>query len=144
MSSWFEIHDPAVAAYILHNAPPKRLASGFDWAEGPLWFGDHACLLFSDIPNDRVLSWSEAGLTAFRQPANHASGHTRDRQWRLVSCKHATRRVTRTERDGSTPVIADGDQGKRLKTPTMSSWPVTATSGPRPGTGSTASRRTGT
>jgi gluconolactonase len=114
---WFEIHDPAFAAFVLHNAPPKQLATGFDWAEGPVWFGDHGCLLFSDIPNDRILRWSEAGLTTFRQPANFANGHTRDRQGRLVSCEHGLRRVTRTEWDGSITVIADSYQGKPLNSP---------------------------
>jgi sugar lactone lactonase YvrE len=117
MSSWFEIHDPAFAAYVMHNAPPKRLATGFDWVEGPVWFGDHGCLLFSDIPNNRILRWSEEGLTTFRQPANYANGHTRDRQGRLVSCEHGTRRVTRTEWDGSITVIADSYQGKPLNSP---------------------------
>jgi gluconolactonase len=115
--SWHETHDPAFAAYILHNAPPKRLAGGFDWAEGPVWFGDHGCLLFSDIPNNRILRWSEDGLTTFRAPANYANGHTRDRQGRLVSCEHGLRRVTRTEWDGSVTVLADSYQGKPLNSP---------------------------
>lgn len=114
---WFEIHDPAFATYVMHNAPPKRLATGFDWAEGPVWFGDHGCLLFSDIPNNRILRWSEDGLTTFRQPANYANGHTRDRQGRLISCEHGTRRVTRTEWDGKITVIADGYDGKPLNSP---------------------------
>jgi gluconolactonase len=114
---WYEINDPAFAAFILHNAPPKRLASGLDWAEGPVWFGDHGCLLFSDIPNDRILRWSEAGLTTFRQPSNFANGHTRDRQGRLISCEHGLRRVTRTEWDGSITVIADSYRGKPLNSP---------------------------
>lgn len=116
-ASCFEIHDPAFAAHVLHNAPLKKLAEGFDWAEGPVWFGDQQCLLFSDIPNDRILRWSEAGLTTFRQPANYSNGHTRDRQGRLVSCEHGTRRVTRTEWDGSITVIADSYRGKRLNSP---------------------------
>ncbi len=113
----FEIHDPAFAAFVLPNAPVKRLASGFDWAEGPVWFGDHQCLLFSDIPNDRILRWSEAGLTTFRAPANFSNGHTRDHQGRLISCEHGTRRVTRTEWDGSVTVIADSYRGKPLNSP---------------------------
>lgn len=116
-SSCFEIVDPAFGAYVLHNAPLKKLAEGFDWAEGPVWFGDQQCLLFSDIPNDRILRWSEAGLTTFRAPANHANGHSRDRQGRLISCEHGTRRVTRTEWDGQITVIADGYLGKRLNSP---------------------------
>ncbi|HLQ18599.1 MAG TPA: SMP-30/gluconolactonase/LRE family protein [Tabrizicola sp.] len=116
-ASWFEIVDPAFGSYVLFNAPLKKLVGGFDWAEGPVWFGDHQCLLFSDIPNDRILRWSEAGLTTFRAPSNYANGHTRDRQGRLVSCEHGTRRVTRTEWDGSVTVIADSYQGKRLNSP---------------------------
>lgn len=116
-ASWFEIVDPTFGQYVLFNAPLKKLAEGFDWAEGPVWFGDQQCLLFSDIPNDRILRWSESGLTTFRAPANHSNGHTRDRQGRLISCEHGTRRVTRTEWDGSITVIADSYQGKRLNSP---------------------------
>jgi gluconolactonase len=116
MSS-FEIIDPVFASYVMTYAPVKKLAEGFDWAEGPVWFGDHGCLLFSDIPNDRILRWSEAGLTTFRQPSNYANGHTRDLLGRLVTCEHGTRRVTRTEWDGSITVIADSYRGKRLNSP---------------------------
>ncbi len=114
----FEIHDPVFATYVLSNAPLKHLASGFDWAEGPVWFGDANCLLFSDIPNNRMLRWTpDDGITVYRQPSNYTNGHTRDRQGRLVSCEHGTRRVTRTEWDGSITVIADNYQGKRLNSP---------------------------
>lgn len=116
-ASWFEIVDPAFSRYVLFNAPLKKLAGGFDWAEGPVWFGDHQCLLFSDIPNDRIMRWSEAGLTTFRAPAHYSNGHTRDREGRLISCEHGTRRVTRTEWDGSITVIADSYRGKRLNSP---------------------------
>jgi gluconolactonase len=112
-----QIIDPAFGRFVLHNAPVKRLASGFDWAEGPVWFGDMDCLLFSDIPNDRILRWTEAGLTTFRQPAQFANGHTRDRQGRLVSCEHGLRRVTRTDWDGQITVIADSYRGRRLNSP---------------------------
>jgi gluconolactonase len=115
--SCFDVHDPVFATYVLHNAPVKRLATGFDWAEGPVWFGDQGCLLFSDIPNNRILRWSEEGLTTFRQPANYTNGHTRDRQGRLISCEHGGRRVTRTEWDGTITVIADGYQDKPLNSP---------------------------
>lgn len=116
-ASCFEIHDPAFGAYVMHNAPLKNLADGFDWTEGPVWFGDQQCLLFSDIPNDRILRWSETGLTTFRQPANYSNGHSRDRQGRLISCEHGLRRVTRTEWDGTITVIADSYQGKPLNSP---------------------------
>jgi gluconolactonase len=115
--SWYQAVDPVFSSYVLFNAPLKKLADGFDWAEGPVWFGDHECLLFSDIPNNRILRWSEAGLTTFRAPSNYANGHTRDRQGRLVSCEHGLRRVTRTEWDGSITTIADSYQGKRLNSP---------------------------
>lgn len=112
-----QIIDPAFAGYVLHNAPLKRLAGGFDWAEGPVWFGDHQALLFSDIPNDRILRWSESGLTTYRAPANYSNGHTRDLQGRLISCEHGTRRLTRTEWDGSVTVLAESYAGKRLNSP---------------------------
>jgi gluconolactonase len=116
--AFFEAADARFGQYVMHNAPLKCLATGFDWVEGPVWMGDAGCLLFSDIPNDRILRWTpEVGITTYRQPSNYANGHTRDRQGRLVSCEHGTRRVTRTEWDGSLTVIADGYQGKRLNSP---------------------------
>lgn len=115
--SFYETVDPAFGAYVLFNAPLKRIATGFDWAEGPVWVGDALCLLFSDIPNNRILRWTPEGLTTFRQPSNFANGHTRDRQGRLLSCEHGTRRVTRTEWDGRITVIADSYRGKPLNSP---------------------------
>jgi gluconolactonase len=115
--SFFETIDPAFGRYVMFNAPVKRLATGFDWVEGPVWFGDANCLLFSDIPNNRILRWSEDGVTVYRQPSNFANGHTRDRQGRLVSCEHGSRRVTRTGLDGTVTIVADGYQGKRLNSP---------------------------
>lgn len=116
--SFFESHDPAFERFILGNAPVKQLATGFDWLEGPVWFGDAGCLLFSDIPSNRILRWTpEVGITTYRAPSNYANGHTRDRQGRLVSCEHGARRVTRTEHDGSLTVIADGFDGKPLNSP---------------------------
>ncbi|MBB4008766.1 SMP-30/gluconolactonase/LRE family protein [Allorhizobium taibaishanense] len=116
--SFFEVSDPAFGRFVMGNAPVKKLATGFDWVEGPVWFGDLDCLLFSDIPNNRVMRWTPDGtLTTFRSPSNFSNGHTRDRQGRLVSCEHGTRRVTRTEYDGSITVIADSFEGKRLNSP---------------------------
>lgn len=116
--AFFEVLDPIFATFVLGNAPVKRLATGFDWVEGPVWVGDQGCLLFSDIPNNRIMRWSdEAGLSTFRAPSNYANGHTRDRAGRLVSCEHGTRRVTRTDWDGTVRVIADRHDGKKLNSP---------------------------
>lgn len=116
--SFFEVIDPAFARYVLGNAPVKKLATGFDWVEGPVWFGDANCLLFSDIPNNKIMRWSpDTGISVYRAPSNFANGHTRDHQGRLVSCEHGTRRVTRTEIDGRITVIADGFDGKPLNSP---------------------------
>ena len=111
--------DPRFERYRLHNAAVERIATGYRWAEGPVWFGDHRCLLWSDIPSDRMLRWDEATgtVSVFRSPANNANGHTRDRQGRLVSCEHLTRRVTRTEHDGSITVLADRFDGRPLNAP---------------------------
>jgi gluconolactonase len=119
--SFYEAYDPRFSSFVQFNAPLKKLAEGFDWCEGPVWFGDAGCLLFSDIPNNRILRWTPAEpggtLSVYRQPSNYTNGHTRDREGRLVSCEHGMRRVTRTELDGSITVIADGYMGKRLNSP---------------------------
>ena len=116
--SFFQSFDPVFDTYVLGNAPVKQLATGFDWVEGPVWFGDANCLLFSDIPNNRILRWTPGdGITTYREPSNFSNGHTRDRQGRLISCEHGTRRVTRTEHDGTITVIADEFDGKRLNSP---------------------------
>ena len=116
--SFFEAIDSRFNRFVLFNAPLKKLASGFDWAEGPVWFGDADCLLFSDIPNNRIMRWSaESGITTYRQPSNFSNGHTRDRIGRLISCEHGARRVSRTEHDGTITVIADSFAGKQLNSP---------------------------
>ncbi len=101
------------------NAAIERLAGGLRWAEGPVWFGDGRYLLCSDIPNNRIMRWDEetGAIAVFRRPSNHANGNTRDRQGRLVTCEHETRRVTRTEYDGGITVILDRFEGKRLNSP---------------------------
>ncbi|MEA1835072.1 SMP-30/gluconolactonase/LRE family protein [Methylobacterium durans] len=114
----FAVHDPRFLAYILPNAPLERLGEGFRWCEGPVWFADRRELLFSDVPNDRVMRWSESGgLSVFRQPAHFENGHARDREGRLLSCSHRGRCITRTEIDGSVTVLADRYRGKRLNSP---------------------------
>jgi len=114
----FEIHDPRFAAFVLPNAPLETLGEGFRWCEGPVWFGDRDELLFSDLPNDRVMRWSEhGGVSVFRAPANFENGHARDREGRLLSCSHRGRCITRTELDGTVTVLADRYEGKRLNSP---------------------------
>ncbi len=114
-----EVIDSRFAQYKIGNAVIERLWTGSRWAEGPVWFGDGGYLLWSDIPNNRILKWQEAtGLVSvYRKPANHTNGHTRDRQGRLVSCEHGTRRVTRTEYDGTITVLIDNFEGKRFNAP---------------------------
>lgn len=100
------------------NSFLERLGSGLRWGEGPVYFADLDVVLFSDIPNNRMMRWSEgAGLSVFRTPANNANGNTRDLQGRLVTCEHRTRRVTRTEVDGTITVLADRYSGGRLNSP---------------------------
>jgi len=111
--------DPRFERYRIDSAAVERLATGCRWAEGPVWFGDHRCLLFSDIPNDRILRWDEqtGQVTTFRAPSRFANGGTRDRSGRLVTCEHLTRQVTRTEHDGRVTVLADSVDGRRLNAP---------------------------
>jgi gluconolactonase len=114
-----KILDPSFARYRLNTAKVERLATGFRWCEGPVWFGDGRYLLWSDIPNNRILKWEEetGAVSVFRRPSWNANGNTRDRQGRLVTCEHETRRVTRTEYDGSLTVIAERYDGKPLNSP---------------------------
>ncbi|MFB9681553.1 SMP-30/gluconolactonase/LRE family protein [Streptosporangium vulgare] len=97
----------------------ERIHHGCRWAEGPTYVPAGRYLLWSDIPNDRMLRWDEltGNVGPFRAPAGYTNGHTLDRQGRLVSCEHGGRRVTRTEHDGSITVLADRWQGKRLNSP---------------------------
>ena len=113
----FEILDSRFAAMILPNAPLEVLGDNFRWLEGPVWFADHQLLLFSDIPNNRIMRWTGAGISTFRTPAHFSNGQTRDRQGRLITCSHQTRCVIRTELDGRITVLADRFDGHRLNSP---------------------------
>jgi gluconolactonase len=114
-----QIVDPSFTKYRVNNAAVERLATGFRWSEGPVWFGDGRYLLWSDIPNNRIMRWDEAtgAVGVFRQPSHYANGNTRDRQGRLVTCEHDSRRVTRTEYDGTVSVVLDRYDGKPLNSP---------------------------
>lgn len=113
---------------IIHNPRFLRLLPRKPWAqllhshgvftEGPVWFADHECLLWSDIPANRIMRLAPDGsVSVFRQNSNHTNGNTRDRQGRLVSCEHSARRVTRTEIDGTITVLADSFEGRPLNSP---------------------------
>lgn len=114
----FEIVDKRFRRMLCPNAWVEKLHGGMLWAEGPVYFADGDYLLWSDIPNNRILQWAEGmGVRVFRHPSSHSNGHTRDREGRLVSCEHGSRRVTRTEPDGSVTVLADSYRGRRLNSP---------------------------
>jgi gluconolactonase len=113
----FIIEDEIFASLVLPNAPLELLAEGFGWLEGPVWFADHETLLFSDIPNNRILRWTEAGVSVFRSPSHFSNGQTRDRQGRLITCSHHHRNVSRTELNGAITILADHFEGYRLNAP---------------------------
>jgi gluconolactonase len=114
-----EVVDPRFAKYRVGNSAVERLYTGARWAEGPVWVADGRYLLFSDIPNNRILRWLEdtGEVSIFRSPSNYSNGNYRDRQGRLLTCEHDTRRLTRTEHDGTITVLMDHYQGKPLDAP---------------------------
>ena len=113
-----KILDPSFEKYKLPLASIERLSQGYRWAEGPVYFGDARCLLWSDISNNRIMRWDEetGQTTTYRSPSNHANGNTRDRQGRLVTAEHG-RRITRTEYSGRITVLIERFDGKRLSSP---------------------------
>ncbi|WP_208509334.1 SMP-30/gluconolactonase/LRE family protein [Variovorax paradoxus] len=115
----FETLDPRFTGLVPKPERLERLWTGGRWCEGPAWFGALRMLVWSDIPNDRMLRWDERNGQAavLREPANNTNGNTVDRQGRLVSCEHLARRVVRTEHDGSITVLASHWQGRRLNSP---------------------------
>jgi gluconolactonase len=115
----FKAIDKRFNALLTGHGRVERLWTGARWAEGPAWFAAGRYLIFSDIPNNRIMRYDETdgSLSVFRQPSNNSNGNTVDQQGRLVTCEHRARRVTRTEHDGSITVIADSFEGKRLNSP---------------------------
>jgi gluconolactonase len=112
--------DDAFKKYHMPLTKVERLATGITrWGEGPVWFGDQRCLVWSDVPGNCMWRWDEeTGVTSvFRKPSGYANGNTRDRQGRLVTCEHGGRRVSRTEHDGRVVTLADSYQGKRFNSP---------------------------
>jgi gluconolactonase len=113
-----EVVDPRFKAKI-GNTAIERVATGLRWCEGPVYVRDGGYLLWSDIPNNRIMRWSEddGHLSVYRSPSNNSNGNTRDREGRLITCEHDSRRVTRTEHDGSITVLIDKFEGKPLNAP---------------------------
>jgi gluconolactonase len=119
MTDVFDVLDERFSECIKSSARLDHLYDGCRWAEGPAYFPAGCYLVWSDIPNDRMLRYDEAAdrVGVFRTPAGYTNGHTTDGAGRLVSCEHGNRRVTRTEHDGSVTVLADRYDGKRLNSP---------------------------
>lgn len=115
--SLYEYHAPRFRALVLPNAELEILGDGFRWLEGPVWFPDHELLLFSDVPNNRVMRWCDNQISVFQYPSDFANGHARDREGRLISCLHHGRAITRRELDGSTTILAHEYEGKHLNSP---------------------------
>lgn len=114
----YEIADTRFRDLILGNVALRKISSGHLWTEGPVWFPAHQCLLFSDIPNQKIYRWMCDGtVNVFRENSNFANGNTRDRNGRLITCQHGTRSVTRTEHNGDVTTLADRFDGKRLNAP---------------------------
>ncbi|MFM0048475.1 SMP-30/gluconolactonase/LRE family protein [Caballeronia grimmiae] len=114
----YEVHDPRFRLLLQPNAFLEKLTGDCLWAEGPVYFPATDLLIWSDIPNNRMLRWAPGmGVGVYRAPSNFSNGNTRDREGRLVSCEHGARRVTRTEHDGSVTVIASHFDGKKLNSP---------------------------
>jgi len=114
-----KVLDQRFAPLVLGNAAVETVATGCRFNEGPVWFGDLRCLVWSDIPNDRMMKWEEetGAVSVFRKPSHYANGNTRDRQGRLVTCEMDAQRLTRTEHDGTITVLAETFDGKRLTGP---------------------------
>ena len=110
--------DTRLQAILRPDSTLERLCTGAVWSEGPVWLDDRETLVWSDIPNNRMLAWSPGtGMTVFRAPSHFSNGNTLDREGRMVTCEHGARRVTRTEHDGTITVLADRYKGKRLNSP---------------------------
>jgi gluconolactonase len=114
-----QVLDPSFARYRVGSASVERLYTGTRWSEGPVWMGDWRCLLWSDVPNNRIMRWDEVSgrVSVYRSPSNFSNGLSRDRQGRLITCEHNSRRVTRTEHDGTITVLADKFDGKPFNSP---------------------------
>jgi gluconolactonase len=114
-----EVLDPKFERLKIFSAGVERLATGMRWVEGPVWFGDGGYLVWSDLPNNKMMKWEETTgrVSVFRNPSNYSNGNCRDREGRLITCEHLTRRISRTEYDGTVTTVCDNYNGKRLNSP---------------------------
>ncbi len=119
MANDFKIFDERFQALLLPDSKLEKLANGCIWAEGPVYLPAEGCVVWSDIPNNRMMRWNESdgSVSVFRQPSNYTNGHTLDLQGRLISCEHGGRRISRTEPDGTVVNVVDNYQGKRFNSP---------------------------
>lgn len=115
----FEIIDESFKDCFISHAKIERLATNCRWVEGPVYFAAGRYVIWSDIPNNRLMRWDETdgSVSVFRDPSHNTNGNTRDEQGRLISCEHLSRSLTRTEHDGTITTIASHYQGKRLNSP---------------------------
>jgi gluconolactonase len=113
----FEIYNQRFLYLILGNTWVERLHTGTLWAEGPVYFADGDYLLWSDVPNNRMLRWAGGQVSTYRDFSNYSNGNTRDRLGRLITCEHGGRRLTRTEPDGAITLLVDQFEGKKLNSP---------------------------
>ncbi len=118
MRGFFKINDEKLRSIVSERSKVERIATGFDFTEGPVWNADDGFLLFSDIPRNQILKWSpEEGVEVFREPSGNSNGLTYDKNQRLIICEHGNRRVSRIEEDRSYTVLTDRFQGKQLNSP---------------------------
>ena len=118
MPEGYAVNNKRFERYIVPGEKLRKLWTGAVWAEGPVYVAEGDYVLWSDIPNDRLMRWSpKDGASVFMKPCGYMNGHTLDRQGRLISCEHGNRRVSRTEKDGTVVTVADRYRGKRLNSP---------------------------
>jgi len=114
----YQVLDRRFRDLVLPNVRLRKISGGHLWTEGPVWFPAHQCLLFSDIPNQKIFRWMcDGSVNVFRDNSDFANGNTIDLNGRLITCQHGTRSVTRTEHNGAITTLADGFEGRRLNSP---------------------------
>src|ERR1700761_7429629 len=127
-----EVYDERFLYLTVGNAWVEKLYTGTLWAEGPVYFADGDYLIWSDIPNNRMLRWAGGHVSVFRDFSNNSNGNTRDRQGRLVTCEHGARRGTRNEPDGSQTILSSSRMGPfGLRTRRTGFYPTTKDTSPR-------------